>query len=191
MGFLDHSTNNIIVDAVLTEKGRQMLASNNFVIDSYAFGDDEVDYSLLVKYGVAVGKEKIQKNTPIFEAGTNSEGTIKSFLFTNSNIGSTVGSIDLVKNDLTVTVTRNENQNLGEFFVLYDPTKLQLESSSNATISSYDYNGEQRNSAAYNETNSTSTIEFTAVDGASGTSTVVVRDALTLDRKSITLEVGA
>ena len=27
MGFLDHSTNNIIVDAVLTDKGRQNLAA--------------------------------------------------------------------------------------------------------------------------------------------------------------------
>ena len=29
MGFLDHSTNNIIVDAVLTDKGRQMLSRND------------------------------------------------------------------------------------------------------------------------------------------------------------------
>ena len=29
MGFLDHSTNNIIVDAVLTDKGRASLARND------------------------------------------------------------------------------------------------------------------------------------------------------------------
>ena len=29
MGFLDHSTNNIIVDAVLTDIGRQKLAAND------------------------------------------------------------------------------------------------------------------------------------------------------------------
>ena len=34
MGFLDHSTNNIIIDAVLTDTGRKMLANNqgNFKI---------------------------------------------------------------------------------------------------------------------------------------------------------------
>ena len=34
MGFLDHSTNNIIIDAVLTDTGRRMLANNqgNFKI---------------------------------------------------------------------------------------------------------------------------------------------------------------
>ena len=29
MGFLNHATNNIIVDAVLTEKGREVLARND------------------------------------------------------------------------------------------------------------------------------------------------------------------
>ena len=29
MGFLDHSTNNIIIDAVLTDTGRKKLADNN------------------------------------------------------------------------------------------------------------------------------------------------------------------
>jgi len=72
MGFLDHSTNNIIVDAVLTDEGRKRLASNNgsFSIDMFALGDDEVDYGLIKKYGRTVGKEKIEKNTPIFEGLT-------------------------------------------------------------------------------------------------------------------------
>lgn len=72
MGFLDQSTQNIIVDAVLTDEGRKRLASNNgsFSIDMFAFGDDEVDYGLIKKYGRAVGKEKIEKNTPIFEGLT-------------------------------------------------------------------------------------------------------------------------
>ena len=41
MGFLDHSTNNIIIDAVLTDKGRELLARNNgtFRIVHYAFGE--------------------------------------------------------------------------------------------------------------------------------------------------------
>jgi cyclophilin family peptidyl-prolyl cis-trans isomerase len=72
MGFLDNSTNNIIIDAVLTDLGRQALSANDgsFAIAKYAFGDDEVDYGLIQKFGRTVGKEKVIKNTPIFEAQT-------------------------------------------------------------------------------------------------------------------------
>ena len=35
------------------------------------FADNEVDYTLLKKYGETVGREKIEKNTPIFEANTD------------------------------------------------------------------------------------------------------------------------
>lgn len=73
MGFLDHSTNNIILDAVLTDVGRQFLAKNDgsFSIHKFALGDDEVNYAIIQKYGRTVGREKIEKNTPIFEALTN------------------------------------------------------------------------------------------------------------------------
>ena len=73
MGFLEHDTNNIILDAVLTDLGRQFLARNDgsFSIVKFALSDDEVDYTLIKKYGRTVGKEKIEKNTPVFEALTN------------------------------------------------------------------------------------------------------------------------
>lgn len=73
MGWLDHSTNNIIVDAVLTDLGRQFLSQNDgsFSIVKFAVSDDEVDYSMIQKYGRTVGKEKIEKNTPVLEALTN------------------------------------------------------------------------------------------------------------------------
>jgi len=79
MGFLNHATNNIIIDAVLTERGREYLAQNNgsFRIASFAFGDDEVDYSLIQKYGLTIGKEKIIKNTPVFEANPNENIALK------------------------------------------------------------------------------------------------------------------
>jgi hypothetical protein len=75
MGFLDHSTNNIIIDAVLTNIGREQLASNAgvFLINKFSLSDDEVDYSLITKFGRTVGKEKIIKNTPVFEAQTGSD----------------------------------------------------------------------------------------------------------------------
>lgn len=73
MGFLDHTTNNIFTDAVLTDAGRQALARNDgsFSFVKFALGDDEVDYSIITKFGRVIGKEKIEKNTPVFEAVTN------------------------------------------------------------------------------------------------------------------------
>ena len=87
MGFLNHATNNIIIDAVLTERGREYLSQNNgsFKIDSFSFGDDEVDYSLLEKYGIPIGKEKIEKNTPIFEANPNENIALKYQCFSLPN----------------------------------------------------------------------------------------------------------
>lgn len=72
MGFLDHSTNNIIIDAVLTDTGRRLLARNDgsFSIEKFALADDEIDYTIIKKYGRLIGKEKIVKNTPIMEAQT-------------------------------------------------------------------------------------------------------------------------
>lgn len=76
MGFLQHSSNNIILDAVLTDTGRQFLSRNDgsFSIIKFALGDDEVDYTVIKKFGRTVGKEKIEKNTPVFEALTNQAG---------------------------------------------------------------------------------------------------------------------
>jgi len=82
MGFLDHSTNNIIVDAVLTDLGRQALANGTFDITQFSLGDDEVDYSIIQKFGRTVGKEKIIKNTPVYEAQTTATLAIKNRLLT-------------------------------------------------------------------------------------------------------------
>jgi hypothetical protein len=90
MGYLDHSTNNIIVDAVLTDIGREFLARNDgsFSIVKFAMGDDEVDYTMIRKFGRTVGKEKIEKNTPVFEAQTNANLALKykSISISNPNL---------------------------------------------------------------------------------------------------------
>jgi len=88
MGFLDHSTNNIIVDAVLTDIGRQMLAANDgrFRITQFALSDEEVDYGIIKKFGRNVGQEKIEKNTPVLEALTRSNLAQKFKLSSVSNM---------------------------------------------------------------------------------------------------------
>lgn len=87
MGFLDNSTNSIIVDAVLTDVGRQYLARNDgsFSLVKYACGDDEVDYSNIKKFGRTIGRERIEKLTPVLEALTNPGYALKYKLISVSN----------------------------------------------------------------------------------------------------------
>ena len=61
MGYLDNTTTT--VDAILTKKGRELLANNDdsFSLTFFALGDDEVDYSTIKQYGRTVGKEKVEK----------------------------------------------------------------------------------------------------------------------------------
>ena len=136
MGFLDHSTNNIIVDAVLTDLGREILSkatsTENFIF-SYAFADDEVDYTVIKKYGPVVGKEKIEKNTPVFEASTNSHLGVKYFLQTSENPLVTQPTLSLSLNGvnaltgsvatttLTMTVSDEDKQlEMVSFTIQYD-----------------------------------------------------------------------
>lgn len=78
MGILSSSSDVIIVDTVLTDLGRKLLARNDgsFKIVKYAFGDDEIDYTL---------SESNILNTPIFEASTNEDVALKSMLITISD----------------------------------------------------------------------------------------------------------
>jgi len=87
MGFLDSSTNNVIVDCVLTDVGRQFLARNDgsFSLVKFSLGDDEVDYTNVRKYGRTVGKERIEKLTPVLEALTNQSYAMKYKLISVSN----------------------------------------------------------------------------------------------------------
>jgi hypothetical protein len=87
VGFLIGDTSNILLDAVLTDKGRQAISRNDgsFSIVKFAVGDEEVDYGIIKKYGRTVGKEKIEKNTPIFEALTNQQFAQKYRLVSISN----------------------------------------------------------------------------------------------------------
>jgi hypothetical protein len=82
--FLKNS-GDILLDAVLTDYGRQLLArgDGSFNIVKFALGDDEIDYSL---YGsVSKATTEIDKeilNTPVLEAFTNNAASMKSKLIT-------------------------------------------------------------------------------------------------------------
>ena len=84
MGYLDNST--IIVDAVLTKKGREALARQNgsFKITQFALGDDEIDYTLYNENhpnGSAYSGEAIE-NLPLLEAIPDDQAILKSKLVT-------------------------------------------------------------------------------------------------------------
>jgi hypothetical protein len=121
MGFLDHSTNNIIIDAVLTDAGRRKLADNNgsFKIAFFSLADDEVDYTTIEKFGRTVGKEKITKNTPVFEAQTKGDLALKHRLLTLPDPTiirlptlSIVGSDSLTNNVISFTKNANTKNNV-------------------------------------------------------------------------------
>lgn len=84
MGYLSNST--IIVDAVLTKKGREALARQNgsFKITQFALGDDEIDYTLYNENhpnGSAYSGEAIE-NLPLLEAIPDDQAILKSKLVT-------------------------------------------------------------------------------------------------------------
>ena len=84
MGYLDNST--IIVDAVLTKKGREALArqDGSFKITQFALGDDEIDYTLYNENhsnGSAYAGEAIE-NLPLLEAIPDDQAILKSKLVT-------------------------------------------------------------------------------------------------------------
>ena len=89
MSFLDKSS--LIVDAVLTKIGRERLSQNDFLVDKFALGDDEVDYRLYNEantqgpnnYGIVI------ENMPIHQAFLSSDLALKYKLVTQ-DIGSQI-----------------------------------------------------------------------------------------------------
>lgn len=86
MGLLDNS-GDIIIDAVLTDFGRESLARNDgsFEIVRYTFADDEIDYSLFNPNTGSLQQDLNILNIPIFEANVNEKVAIKHQLISISN----------------------------------------------------------------------------------------------------------
>ena len=85
MGFLDNS-GDIILDAVLTDAGRQRLAraDGTFKIVQFALGDDEINYALYDKNNASGSAfyDLTILQTPVFEAFTNNIASLNSKLLT-------------------------------------------------------------------------------------------------------------
>ena len=84
MGYLDNTS--ITVDAILTKRGRELLARNDgsFKITQFALGDDEIDYTLFNENhpnGTQYASEAIE-NMPLIEAIPDGQNMMKSQLIT-------------------------------------------------------------------------------------------------------------
>jgi hypothetical protein len=85
MAFLDNS-GDIILDAVLTDAGRQRMARGNFKITKFALGDEEINYGIYNSShpsGSAFYDLEVMQ-TPILEAFTNNTSLMKSKLVSMS-----------------------------------------------------------------------------------------------------------
>jgi len=83
MGFLDNS-GDIILDAVLTDAGRERLArgDGSFKVIKFALGDDEINYTNYNKSAASNSKDLEILQTPVLEAFTNNTSLMKSKLIT-------------------------------------------------------------------------------------------------------------
>jgi len=97
MGFLDNTS--ITVDAILTKKGRELLAAgdDSFKITQFALADDEIDYNLWDTahpngsnyYGAVI------ENMPILEAFTDQNQVMKYKLVTLEKSTTAMPTINL------------------------------------------------------------------------------------------------
>ena len=103
MAYIDNQT--ITVDAILTKKGRELLAKNgNLNITSFALADDEIDYSLYNSshpngsafYDIAL------RNTPIFEPLSDETQTMKYKLVTLNQGVTSIPSITIAQDKISV-----------------------------------------------------------------------------------------
>jgi hypothetical protein len=119
MAFLDNS-GNIILDAVLTDYGRKMLAraDGTFRIVKFALSDEEIDYGTY-KPLAPDGEEDLEiMQTPILEAFTNNTSMMHSYLQTYTN-NETLMYLPILKLNTLMTNT-NINSTFNSYLVAVD-----------------------------------------------------------------------
>jgi len=108
MAYIDNKT--ITVDAVLTKRGRELLAqTGNLNITSFALADDEVDYSLYnpnhpqgsAYYDISI------RNTPVFQPLSDETQSLKYKLIT---LAQGITSIPVINISLSSIDTQKDNK---------------------------------------------------------------------------------
>ena len=123
MGYLDNSS--VIVDAVLTRKGRELLSKNQFNITQFALGDDEIDYTLYNENhpnGTAFYGEAIE-NLPLIEAIPNENNTMISKLITLPRNTTTIPVLNVAQGS-NITVLKNSTVSIDVTTLNFDRPEL-------------------------------------------------------------------
>ena len=142
MAFQDNS-GDIILDVVLTDYGRQMLAmgNNKFSIVKFALGDDEVNYSLFDTASTTALQDLAILQTPILEAFTNNMSSMKSKLISLPNQNLLYLPI-LHINEVANTSVKSHSQ--GNFVVCVDQNTTDDRPLNRTDSIAYDSNGDPR-----------------------------------------------
>ena len=213
MGYLNKAT--ITVDAILTNRGRELLAQGGrsaFNITKFAVADDEVDYGL---YNVAhpEGSEyygAIIENMPVLEATPDEQQIMRYKLVTlnSTEFGNTFiqnnGEILIPSIDGFTDRTLTSDNTTSTFTVATNPTFTEsytlLVANANL-IKIYrgtDVNGTQLNTTAAINANGSITLTFAAgerftiqrIDGKSGTTSATLFGDRTGATSTITITVS-
>ena len=129
MGFLDNS-GDIILDAVLTDAGRERLArgDGSFKIVKFALGDDEINYQNFDLTAGSTGKDLQILQTPVLEAFTNNTSLMKSKLIT------------ITRTDLLYLPVIKLNQSLGvSKYTTDDVVLVSVDETTTNGITTQDY----------------------------------------------------
>jgi len=107
MAFKLEEGNTIVLDAVMTDLGRQRMIAGELEISKYAFGDDEVDYSLSYDDSSAGFVILSASTTPLLEAFENVNGDINH------------GLLSYNRNDLFYIPILKTNEKLSDAVYLF------------------------------------------------------------------------
>ena len=155
MAYLNHDSNTVVVDAVITKKGRELLSQGEgkFNIVKFAVADDEVDYDLWNPdnaKGTNYYGETIE-NMPLMEANPNEIMNLRYKLIslnkdqTRVSVLTSLPSSLVLESGANYTLTPQTNpssidKSLGYTCVVHDSsifTLTVLQAAPNATTPSY------------------------------------------------------
>jgi hypothetical protein len=131
MGFLNNTT--VTVDAILTKKGRELLAQGTeaFNITKFALSDDEVDYNLfdVTHPNGSDSFGKVIENMPLLEAIPDENHVMRYKLITLPKNTSKMPIVSVSIDSITFNASEGVNQ----------PARLVSATTANVTDSSYTF----------------------------------------------------
>jgi hypothetical protein len=202
MGYLNNATT--VLDAVLTKKGRELLArgTNEFNITKFALADDEVDYSLWNETN-PLGTDyygKIIESLPLLEPTANANTTMRYKLVTRESGTNKMSSIDNIQDTIKVVwnntslsagsgndITPN-SKNLpgnatvdedGYSFTILNSSIAYLTADGNASPSSVDYGTTVQNMSQTVYGNTCNLKAKPILESQSGATTTIIITGLT------------